>query len=49
MDGGVMEGIEETVAGSEAAKGIYDLQGRRIEKIQAPGLYIVDGKKKLVK
>lgn len=47
--GGIMEGIEETVADGEAAKGIYDLQGRRLKEIVTPGLYIVDGKMRLVK
>ena len=28
---------------------VYDMSGRRIEKINAPGLYIVNGKKTLVK
>lgn len=31
------------------AKGIYDLCGRRLSKIDAPGLYIVNGKKVLMK
>ena len=35
-------------AGSEVS-GIYDLMGRRIEKITAPGVYVIDGKKTLVK
>ena len=30
-------------------KGIYDVHGRKIEQITAPGLYIVNGKKVLVK
>ena len=30
-------------------KGIYDLTGRRLDEITAPGIYIVDGKKVLVK
>jgi hypothetical protein len=32
-----------------AVKGIYDLQGRKVEKITEAGIYIVDGKKVLVK
>ena len=30
-------------------KGIYDLTGRKVETIAAPGIYIIDGKKVLVK
>ena len=30
-------------------KGIYDITGRRIEEITAPGIYIVDGRKVIVK
>jgi hypothetical protein len=30
-------------------KTIYDLTGRRVENITAPGIYIVNGKKVLVK
>lgn len=32
-----------------AARGIYDLSGRRQDRLGAPGLYIIDGKKVLVK
>lgn len=32
-----------------AAVRIYDLQGRRVQRVQQPGLYIVNGKKTLVK
>lgn len=39
----VAVGVTETV------EGIYDLSGRRIEEITAPGIYIVNGKKVLVK
>ncbi len=42
-------GIENVMGENEAVKGIYDLQGRKIEQITAPGLYIVNGKKVLVK
>lgn len=38
--------IEET---NNAVEGIYDLSGRRIDEITAPGIYIVNGKKVLVK
>ena len=42
-------GIESVNAENANVKGIYDLQGRKIEQITAPGLYIVNGKKVLVK
>lgn len=42
-----MEGTDEYVA--PAVKGIFDLFGRRIEAPAATGLYIVDGKKVLIK
>ncbi|MBR5841100.1 MAG: hypothetical protein IKY64_00610 [Bacteroidaceae bacterium] len=42
-----IEVVDEYVA--PAAKGIYDLFGRRIEAPAATGIYIVDGKKVLVK
>ena len=42
-----MEGADEYVA--PAVKGIFDLFGRRIEAPAATGLYIVDGKKVLIK
>ena len=29
--------------------GIYDLQGRRIETVSRPGIYIINGKKAFVK
>ena len=42
-------GIENIVVENAVVKGIYDMQGRKIDAITAPGLYIVDGKKVLVK
>ena len=39
----------ENVEVENAAKAIYDLTGRRVEAITAPGIYIVNGKKVLVK
>lgn len=42
-------GIEEVKGESGKVKGIFDMQGRKIDAITAPGLYIVDGKKVLVK
>ena len=41
--------IENIVVENAAVKGIFDMQGRKIDAITAPGLYIVDGKKVLVK
>ena len=41
--------IENIVVENATIKGIYDMQGRKIDAITAPGLYIVDGKKVLVK
>ncbi len=45
----VSTGIEELEGENVNVKGIFDLQGRKIEQITAPGLYIVNGKKVLVK
>ena len=42
-------GIENIVVENAVVEGIYDMQGRKIEAITAPGLYIVGGKKVLVK
>ena len=39
----------ENVEVENAVKAIYDLTGRRVEAITAPGIYIVGGKKVLVK
>ena len=42
-------GVENIVVENAVVKGIFDMQGRKIDAITAPGLYIVDGKKVLVK
>ena len=42
-------GIEEVKGESGKVKAVFDMQGRKIDAITAPGLYIVDGKKVLVK
>ena len=42
-------GIEEIKGENENVKGIYDLQGRQVKKITAPGIYIIDGKKMFIK
>ena len=38
-------GIEKTIEQRAKSKDIYDLTGRRVETITAPGIYIVNGKK----
>ena len=42
-------GIDEMTEQRAESKEIYDLTGRRVEAITAPGIYIVNGKKVLVK
>ena len=42
-------GISEVKGENGEVKVIYDLTGRRVEAITAPGIYIVNGKKVLVK
>ncbi|MBO7194311.1 MAG: hypothetical protein J6V47_08515, partial [Bacteroidaceae bacterium] len=42
-------GIENIVTNGEAIESIYDLQGRKLEKVTNGGIYIVNGKKVLVK
>lgn len=42
-------GISEVKGENGKVKAIYDLTGRRIDSITAPGIYIVNGKKTLVK
>ncbi len=42
-------GVEEVKTENGNVKTIYDLTGRRVEAITAPGIYIVNGKKVLVK
>ena len=42
-------GIDEVKGENGNVKTIYDLTGRRVENITAPGIYIVGGKKVLVK
>ena len=42
-------GISEVKGENGEVKAIFDLTGRRVEAITAPGIYIVNGKKVLVK
>ena len=42
-------GIDEMTEQRAESKEIYDLTGRRVEAITAPGIYVVNGKKVLVK
>lgn len=41
--------IEDTMAEERESNEIYDLQGRMIKEITAPGIYIVNGKKRIVR
>ena len=41
--------IEDENDEAVSAKGIYDLYGRRVINPTAPGLYIIDGKKRIIK
>ena len=45
--GGATTGID-AVESITSAEGIYDLQGRKIDEITAPGYYVIDGKKVFV-
>ena len=38
-----------TASGNQRHSGIYDLQGRRLDAISRPGVYIVNGVKTLVR
>ena len=42
-------GIVEGVADSTRPNAIYDLSGRRLLKIAVPGIYIINGKKQIIK
>ena len=42
-------GVEEVKTENGNVKTVYDLTGRRVEEVTAPGIYIVNGKKVLVK
>ena len=49
FEDGVVTDIEEVFGNGDEHDAIYDLQGRKIEEITLPGIYIVNGKKVLVK
>ena len=42
-------GIDEVNAADSSEQKIYDLTGRRVENMKKPGVYIVNGKKIMVK
>lgn len=42
-------GINEVKDGNVEVKAIFDLTGRKVETISAPGIYIIGGKKTLIK
>ena len=42
-------GIEDVLVENSVVEGIFDIQGRKVSEIAAPGLYIINGKKVLVK
>ena len=50
---GVETGIEDIIVEGEtvnpAVEGIYDLQGRKLNKVSKGGIYIVNGQKVIVK
>lgn len=46
---GVPTSEKLTLGGFPKAKGIYDLTGRRLNGPLAPGLYIIDGRKKIIR
>ena len=48
VDTGIEE-VEDVKGESGKVKGIFDLTGRRLNAITEPGIYIIDGKKVLVK
>lgn len=42
-------GVESTIVENNTVEGIFDILGRKFDAITAPGLYIVNGKKVLMK
>ena len=49
IERGGTTGVEEVKGENGKVKTIYDLQGRKLEEITQPGIYIVNGKRVLVK
>lgn len=49
LESAVPTGIEDIVAEGETVEGIFDLAGRKLDEITVPGIYIINGKKVLVK
>ena len=45
----VMDGINEVNVDNHKQGSIYDLQGRRLQRVQQQGVYIINGQKVLVK
>jgi hypothetical protein len=45
----VETGIAEVKGENGNVKAVYDLTGRRVEAVTAPGIYIINGKKVLIK
>ena len=41
--------VDKVVSNDVAAEGVYDLSGKRLKKVTSPGVYIVNGKKELLK
>ena len=46
---GAETGIENSEIRNESSHLIYDLNGRRVEKATKPGIYIVNGRKVVIK
>ena len=44
---GSSSSVENVNTENNVVKGIFDIQGRKIDHVVAPGLYIIDGKKTL--
>ena len=42
-------GISSVLGDANKRMGIYDLSGRRLNEIKTPGIYIINGQKRLVK
>ena len=45
----IADGIENIAVENKVVEGIFDMMGRKLDAITAPGLYIVNGNKVLVK